>query len=98
MVVTWIYEVNLRVDADIKQAYLTWLKDHIKEMLELPCFERASMFEDQEGQWVVQYHAPSREAINRYLESYAKKMRGDGTNRFAGKFQATRRILEEIQI
>lgn len=95
---TWIYEVNLSVDAAIKQDYLTWLKAHIKEMLDLPCFDRAFLFEDQEGQWVVQYQAQSRQAIDDYLEKYAEKMRGDGTNRFAGQFQATRRILGELPL
>lgn len=93
---TWIYEVNLNVESAIQQDYLVWLKAHIKEMLALPCFHKAALFEDENGQWVVQYHAHTRQAIDEYLQSYAKKMRGDGTNRFAGQFQATRRILSEI--
>lgn len=92
----WIYEVNLQVDASIKDDYLSWLRPHIQEMLELPTFESAELFEDEQGQWVVQYRAPSREAVDQYLNEYSKKMRGDGTNRFAGKFSATRRVLKKI--
>lgn len=94
---TWIYEVNLSVEDSVKEDYLIWLKAHIKEMLDLPCFHKATLLEDEKGQWVVQYHADSRQAIDSYLESYAEKMRGDGTNRFAGAFQATRRILGELE-
>lgn len=93
----WIYEVNLKVDADIKEAYLDWLRPHIQEMLALPSFSDARLFADQDDQWVVQYHAPSREAIDQYINDHAKKMRGDGVNRFAGKFSATRRILRPLE-
>lgn len=94
---TWIYEVNLEVDADVRAAYLEWLRPHVQEMLDLPCFEQADLFEDTQGQWVVQYRAVSKEAIDTYLNTYSKQMRGDGLRRFEGKFKATRRVLQHIE-
>lgn len=90
---SWIYEVNLFVQEEIKESYLTWLRAHIQEMLDLPCFEKATLLCDEDNNWVVHYHAPSRESIDAYLKTYAQQMRGEGLARFTGKFEAKRRIL-----
>lgn len=92
-IMSWIYEVNLFVDEEIKDAYLEWLRAHIQEMLELPCFDNATLYCDEVNNWVVHYYAPSRESIDTYLETYAQQMRGDSAARFSGKFKAKRRIL-----
>lgn len=89
----WIYEVNLSVEAPVREAYLQWLREHIEEMTALPTFESAKLLEDEQGQWVVQYFASSKAQIDRYLEEFAPKMRGDGLRRFEGQFTAKRRIL-----
>ena len=97
-----IYEVNLSVERDIAQAYAAWLKPHMAQMLEFEGFESATWLErepEMEGAqgdselWTIQYRVRTRADLERYLVEGAAKMRGDGLERFSGRFEATRRVL-----
>lgn len=95
-----IYEVNLAVDADIAEAYAAWLAPHIDEVLAVPGFVSAEWWtveaDRQPGdrvRWCVQYRVESRAALRDYLDHHAARLRGDGLDRFGGRFDATRRIL-----
>ncbi|MCB1197965.1 MAG: DUF4286 family protein [Bdellovibrionota bacterium] len=97
-----IYEVNLAVDLDIADAYALWLEPHIKEMLGFDGFISAQWYErnaQDEGlsllqrHWTIHYGLQSRHYYERYINEHAPRMREDGLSKFAGKFQATRRIL-----
>ena len=96
-----IYEVNLAVDAAVADAYAAWLGPHIAELLALDGFLGAEWFEvEREGagadrvRWCVQYRLESRSALQDYFDEHAARMRGDGLDRFAGRFEAHRRVLE----
>lgn len=96
-----IYEVNLKVDRAIESEYLAWLNDHVREMLELGCFEGAQIYrEEQDGsgdgqfRMVVHYQVRGRETLQRYFDEHAASMRADGLERFGARFSATRRVLE----
>lgn len=95
-----VYEVNLAVDADAAEAYAAWLAPHIDEVLAVPGFLSADWLEveadgsaDGRRQWVVQYRVESREALEAYLREHAERLRGDGLERFGGRFEASRRVL-----
>ena len=97
-----IYEVNLSVERDIAEAYAAWLKPHMAQMLEFEGFESATWLErepEMEGDqgarelWTIQYRVRTREDLERYLLEGASRMRGDGLERFSGRFEATRRVL-----
>ena len=98
-----IYEVNLEVEASAAEAFASWLAPHIEEMLALDTFTGAQWFDrrardeggDDDGnvRWTVHYTAACRADLDRYLSEHAPRMRGDGLERFAGKFNASRRIL-----
>ncbi len=97
-----IYEVNLRVDRDIAADYAAWLEPHMAQMLEFEGFESATWLErepEMEGDqgawelWTIQYRVSTREHLERYLVEGAARMRGDGLERFSGRFEATRRVL-----
>src|SRR5690606_19322006 len=99
-----IYEVNLSVDAEVAGAYAAWLGPHIDELLALDGFLGAARFavEGDAGsgpgraprvRWCVQYRLRDREALDRYFEEHAARLRGDGLARFRGRFEATRRVL-----
>jgi hypothetical protein len=99
-----IYEVNLSVDPDIAEAYAAWLCPHMDAMLELEGFESVRWFvrepdieADERGWllWSIQYGVSSREALEAYFRDGAARMRGDGLERFGGRFEASRRILAE---
>ena len=97
-----IYEVNLKVDRDIAAEYAAWLEPHMDQMLELEGFESATWFEREPGMegahgdsvlWTLQYHVGTRADLERYLVEGAARMRGDGLERFNGRFEASRRVL-----
>lgn len=98
-----IYEVNLTVQPRIAAEMATWLREHLKEMLEIDGFERASIFErrpDDEGVeeevtlWTCHYEVRDRASLERYFQVDAARMRQDGVARFGDGFSASRRILE----
>lgn len=94
-----VYEVNLAIDAEVADAYAAWLMPHIDEILALDGFLGAEWFvvdADDPGRvrWCVQYRLRDRGALQAYLEEHAARLRGDGLDRFAGRFEATRRVLD----
>ncbi len=99
-----IYEVNIEVDAAAHDDYRVWLHDHIAEILALPGFTGAKLFEVLEPPpsagrvgLSVQYALKSREALDDYLRDHAPRLRADGMSRFGGRFQATRRVLRGVR-
>ena len=95
-----IYEVNLTIDEDIYSQFQLWLKEHAKEMLQLPGFMNACILKpENEGsvgkeKLTVQYQLENRESLNVYFNQFAAKMREEGLSKFKDKFSAERRIFE----
>jgi len=97
----WVYEVNLAIHPSSFDAYLTWLKPHMAEVLKSPGFLSAELFERPEGQenWrslSVRYMVESHEALDNYLRDRAPALRADAERHFAGQFRAERRILKGL--
>lgn len=96
------YEVNLQVDATIVDEYLAWLRAHIAELLALPGFVDAQLSRIHEPvspgrvAYCVRYRLHDRTALDAYLEQHAARMRAQGIERFGGRFEASRRILEPL--
>lgn len=95
-----VYEVNLDIRADIYAAYRAWLGEHVAEMLALPGFVSADIFErydpaPDDGRRVltVHYRVTDEAALARYLAEHAPRMREAGLRRFGDAFTATRRVL-----
>ena len=99
---TLIYEVNLEVDADIAGDYRRWLQEHVAQMLALPGFESARVFDVLDpppaaGRTALCCHYRLRDeaALQAYFDRHAAAMRADGLARFGGRFNATRRVLRQ---
>lgn len=95
-----VYEVNLDIDAAVIADYRAWLDVHIAQILALPGFTGAQLFEIAEPApaagrvaLCVQYTLRDAAALEAYLREHAQRMRADGQARFGGSFTATRRIL-----
>lgn len=95
-----IYEVNVEVDAAVQDAYRAWLRDHVAEILALPGFKGAKVFDVLEPPpaagrigLCVQYALQDRAALDDYLRDHAPRLRADGVARFGDRFQASRRVL-----
>lgn len=99
---TVIYEVNLKVDRDIKDAFHAWLTGHIDDVLAIDGFESAHWFEIDDSDpkqvaWTVHYALCDQAALNSYLENHAPRLRAPAKEKFGDKFQATRRTLSLVK-
>jgi hypothetical protein len=99
-----VYEVNLEVDAAVFADYCAWLDEHVREILALPGFIAAEIFERSDppaaaGQrcLCVSYRLAGAADLERYLRDDAPRMRA-ASARFAGRFTATRRVLEPCAV
>lgn len=95
-----VYEVNLTVQRRIETEYRTWFDAHVREMVALPGFIGATVFERREPApaadefaLCVQYRLVDADALAAYLAEHAPRLRADGIARFGDAFRAERRIL-----
>lgn len=97
-----VYEVNLKVDADIAGAFGDWLQAHVEDMLALDGFLGARIFQvDVEApgtvvEYCTRYQLMDRAALEYYLSHHASRMRDAGLKRFPGAFSATRRVMRPV--
>lgn len=99
-----IYEVNVEFDREIADDYRAWLREHIAEILRLPGFVDARVFDalepvPAEGRigLCVHYRLIDAAALAAYLRDHAPRLRADGVARFGERFRAHRRVLREWQ-
>ena len=95
-----VYEVNLFVERAIEAEFRAWLEPHVREIIRLPGFLGAEVFERIEpdpepGQLVLctQYRLRDADALSDYLRDHAPRLRADGVARFGSQFRAERRVL-----
>ena len=94
-----VYEVNIDLDAGIEAEYRAWLVGHVAEIVALPGFTGAAVFDvvdpAAEGRVGIcmQYRLRDQAALQAYLEQHAPRLRADGIARFGDRFRATRRVL-----
>ncbi len=98
-----VYEVNLDIDATVRDDYLVWLRPHLRELCALPGFVDARLFEvDQPAAGAgrvslcARYTLRDAAALAAYLRDHAPRLRGEGEARFGGRFVASRRILRQL--
>lgn len=95
-----VYEVNIDLDAAIEAEYRGWLGGHVDELLALPGFIDARVFDvidppPAAGRIALcmQYRLRDEAALQDYLALHAPRLRGEGIARFGSAFVATRRVL-----
>lgn len=95
-----LYEVTLSVERAIAGEYRAWLDAHVAQMLALPGFTGAEVFELVETPpdaarlvLCVHYRLRDEAALEAYLRDHAVAMRADGIARFGDRFRASRRVL-----
>jgi hypothetical protein len=98
-----VYEVNLDVRADVYADYRAWLAAHVGEILALPGFVSAEVFDvrdpapaDGRRALTVCYRIADAASLDRYFAEHAPRMREDGKRRFGDAFTATRRVLASV--
>jgi hypothetical protein len=95
-----VYEVNLFVARAIDAEFRTWLDAHVREIVALPGFEGAQVYErleptpaSDELVFCTQYRLRDDAALADYLREHAPRLRADGLARFGDRFRAERRVL-----
>jgi hypothetical protein len=99
-----VYEVNLFVRAEIEAAYREWLHAHVQEIVALPGFLGAQVFERREpapaaGEFAlcIHYRLRDAQALKDYFREHAPRLRADGSARFGDRFRAERRVLAPLR-
>lgn len=99
-----IYNVTVKVDATIADAWLQWLlKEHIADVLQTGCFTtykvvRLLDIDDTEGPtFAIQYSADSKADYNRYIDIHAPLMRQKSFDKWGNRFVAFRSVMQVIQ-
>ncbi|HNF00883.1 MAG TPA: DUF4286 family protein [Ferruginibacter sp.] len=98
-----IYNVTVKVDNSIGDAWLQWLKEeHIPEVVGTGCFTHAVVLQlievdNSDGPtYAIQYHAPSKGLYNTYIEQHAPRMRQKGIDKWGDRFVAFRSVLQVV--
>ena len=91
-----IYNVTINIDESIHTEWLTWIKEHIPQVLATGKFTEAKLTkvlveEDLGGvTYSVQYRATSRKALDAYYKADAARLSRDVLSNFADKMLAFR--------
>lgn len=100
-----VYEVAIEVADAVGVEYRRWLAVHVDEILALPGFVAASCWTRRDPPpevgsqaLVVQYRLRDRAALEAYLVEHAPRLRAEGERRFGGRFRASRRVLEALDL
>ena len=100
-----IYEVDLWIDTQVADDYRSWLAIHVGEMLALPGFVEARIFDVLEpapapGEIAlcVHYTLHDHAALDDYQRLHAPRLRQEGVARFGTRFRAQRRVLVDAAV
>lgn len=95
-----VYEVNLTLEAGLLREYRAWLGAHVAEIVDLPGFTGAEVWDVNDPpppagyvQLCVQYRLRDHAALEDYLRDHAPRLRADGVARFGTRVAAQRRVL-----
>lgn len=107
-----IYEVNVTVNGAVAPRFSTWLREHIREMLDFDGFEAAVWYVRSEDadtapeedeptdprEWTIHYQVRDREALQVYLDEHAEQMRREGVEKFGDHVESSRRVFEQKRL
>lgn len=99
-----IYNVTIKVEAGIAEAWLNWLlEEHIPEVMQTECFTdykvvRLLEVDDSEGPtYAIQYSAQSKADYNRYVTVHAPAMRQKSFGKWGDRFIAFRSVMQVVR-
>jgi hypothetical protein len=97
-----VYSVTVIIQSEIETQWRIWMKEvHIPDVLRTGCFRDCSMLKindpaTEQPSYVMQYRCQSLEDYHRYRETFAPALQKEHTDKFSGRFTASRLILEEV--
>ena len=99
-----IYSVTVAIEDSVEQDWLDWMKRvHVPDVVGTGCFSECRIHKVLESgggeqSYVLQYRCRSLEEYHRYRDNFAAALQKDHTDRFAGRFRASRQLLEELAL
>jgi len=97
-----IYNVTVNIEDSIHDEWLLWIKEHIPQVLSTGKFDKATLtkvlVEEEMGgtTYSIQYRSYSREALDKYYQEDAERLKQEGLVKFADKVLSFRTELEII--
>jgi hypothetical protein len=97
-----IYSVTVAIEAGVESEWIDWMQRiHVPDVLRTGCFSGCHIYKllesnDAGPAYVLQYECPSLEEYHRYRDNFAPKLQEDHSSRFAGRFRASRQLLEQV--
>lgn len=98
-----IYRVNVAVDKDIAEDWQEWMREHhVPDVIRTGFFDSAEMFRVKQDKtqdrqaFVFEYRTSSWERYQQYSDQAAPTLQKDHTDRYQGKFTASRELLEHV--
>jgi len=99
----YIYNVTVNIDESVHKEWLSWIQNHIQDVLATGSFIAAKLtqvlVEEEMGGFTysIQYTANTKESLNDYYTLYAPKLRGESMKRFADKMISFRTELKVVK-
>src|SRR5688572_24267201 len=97
-----IYNVTVNIEDAVHDEWLEWMRTkHIPDVVATGCFSSGKMFrilvqEDSGSSYSIQYRAPNKAAIERYMRDHAPALQKEHMEKYKDKFVAFRTLLEEV--
>ena len=99
-----IYNVTIKVEASVADAWLKWLlEEHIRDVMQTGCFSsyrvvRLLEVDESEGPtYAIQYNAESKADYNRYVQVHATALRDKSYAKWGDRFIAFRSVMQEVE-
>jgi len=101
---SYIYNVTIKVESAIADAWLQWLlEEHIPDVMATGCFTdykvvRLLEVDDSEGPtYAVQYHAEAKGLYNNYISKHAEALRQKSYDKWGQRFIAFRSVMQVVK-
>ena len=100
-----IYSVTVNIDKNIEEDWVKWMKEkHIPDVMKTGCFSEFRItkllepapYDENTVTYNIQYTAENLDEYNKYQMLYANDLQKEHSERYAGKFQAFRTLLETV--
>lgn len=97
-----VYNVTVNIDLDVHDAWFAWMRDeHIPRVMATGLFTASRMSRvlalDEGGiTYAIQYTAADMPTYERYRAEHAPRLQAEANERFGGRFQAFRTLLEVV--
>ena len=97
-----IYSVTVTIEPAIEREWLDWMRRlHVPEVVGTGCFTGATIYKtfeptSDEQTYVIQYQCSAMAEYQRYRDHFAAALQKEHSDRFSGRFLASRQILEEL--